>query len=249
MKSHYVVLGVDEKATDKEIKDAWKKLVVKHHPDKGGKAEDFIAVNEAYEILINKEKREIYDAALHHENYLRHTHQRKTHLQNPYSRATQPTMAATNKKETQDTHYQAFIFSDQKYVPKLISFPFFIHFISQTPLNTLFTSIDRAIGISKSKAFYAHKQTVEGSLQGTFSYIRVTAPSPLAMANLFAEAFLLKNLLLQVALTTPKPSYFSQRGFHASNKGLGPKVVDVKTGEELASPEEKSSYVPKIRRS
>ena len=39
--SHYKTLGVQENATDGEIKKAYKKLAMQHHPDKGGDAELF----------------------------------------------------------------------------------------------------------------------------------------------------------------------------------------------------------------
>jgi DnaJ family protein A protein 2 len=57
----YETLGVDKDATDKEIKTAYRKLAVKHHPDKGGDEAKFKEVNAAYEILSDKEKRAKYD--------------------------------------------------------------------------------------------------------------------------------------------------------------------------------------------
>lgn len=64
-KSYYEILGVDKKATDKEIKDAFRKLSIKYHPDKnpGDKEaeEKFKEVAEAYSILHDKKKREQYD--------------------------------------------------------------------------------------------------------------------------------------------------------------------------------------------
>ena len=61
------ILGVDKKATDAELKTAYKKLALKHHPDRnvGPKQEEaskkFKEVNEAYEVLADKDKRQIYD--------------------------------------------------------------------------------------------------------------------------------------------------------------------------------------------
>lgn len=60
----YKVLGVDKKATDTEIKKAYRKLALRYHPDKGGNAEDekkFKEVTAAYEVLGDSQKRSQYD--------------------------------------------------------------------------------------------------------------------------------------------------------------------------------------------
>jgi curved DNA-binding protein len=62
---YYKVLGVDKKATQEEIKKAFRKLAVQYHPDKnpGNKQaeEQFKQINEAYEVLGDAEKRKKYD--------------------------------------------------------------------------------------------------------------------------------------------------------------------------------------------
>jgi len=60
-KALYEALGVPQNATQDDIKKAFRKLAVKHHPDKGGDVEKFKEINTAYEVLSNPEKREIYD--------------------------------------------------------------------------------------------------------------------------------------------------------------------------------------------
>lgn len=59
--SYYEILGVDEKATQKEIKKAYRNLALKNHPDKGGDADKFKEIQQAYEILSDEEKRHNYD--------------------------------------------------------------------------------------------------------------------------------------------------------------------------------------------
>ena len=61
MKDYYDILGVSRNASTEEIKKSFYKLAHKYHPDKGGDAAKFKEVNEAYQVLSNKEKRAQYD--------------------------------------------------------------------------------------------------------------------------------------------------------------------------------------------
>lgn len=61
-KDYYKILGVDKKASEDEIKKAFRKLAHEHHPDKnGGNDVKFKEINEAYQTLSNKQKRAQYD--------------------------------------------------------------------------------------------------------------------------------------------------------------------------------------------
>ena len=57
----YEVLDVDKSATDKDIKKAYRKGALKHHPDKGGDSAKFKELTQAYEILSTQQKRQQYD--------------------------------------------------------------------------------------------------------------------------------------------------------------------------------------------
>lgn len=61
-RDYYEVLGVARSASEDEIKKAFRKAAVKHHPDKeGGDEAKFKEINEAYEVLKDKQKRQRYD--------------------------------------------------------------------------------------------------------------------------------------------------------------------------------------------
>ncbi len=61
-RDYYEVLGIGKTASDDEIKKAFRKLAVKYHPDKdGGDEAKFKEINEAYEVLKDKQKRQRYD--------------------------------------------------------------------------------------------------------------------------------------------------------------------------------------------
>lgn len=57
----YKLLGVSKDAQENEIKKAFKKAALKHHPDKGGDIEKFKEISAAAEVLTDPEKRKIYD--------------------------------------------------------------------------------------------------------------------------------------------------------------------------------------------
>ena len=58
---YYKLLGVNPNSSQGEIKKAFRKLSLKHHPDRGGDAEEFKKINEAYSTLGDVEKKRIYD--------------------------------------------------------------------------------------------------------------------------------------------------------------------------------------------
>lgn len=60
-KDYYAILGVNKTASEDEIKKAFRRLAHQHHPDKGGDPAKFKDVNEAYQILGDKQKRQTYD--------------------------------------------------------------------------------------------------------------------------------------------------------------------------------------------
>ena len=61
---HYAVLGVQRGATAAAIKAAYRALVKRHHPDAGGDDQRILALNAAWEVLGDGERRRRYDASL-----------------------------------------------------------------------------------------------------------------------------------------------------------------------------------------
>jgi molecular chaperone DnaJ len=61
MEDFYKVLGVDEKSSQEEIKKAYRKLAIEHHPDKGGDESKFKLISEAYDTVGDSDKRLQYD--------------------------------------------------------------------------------------------------------------------------------------------------------------------------------------------
>jgi len=58
---YYDILGVSKSASSDEIKKAYRKKALEHHPDRGGDQAEFKKINEAYQILSDPQKRTQYD--------------------------------------------------------------------------------------------------------------------------------------------------------------------------------------------
>lgn len=65
--NHYATLGIVRSATSQEIKSAYRKLVLQHHPDHSTSPESeglFIEITQAYQVLIDPDSRKQYHAQL-----------------------------------------------------------------------------------------------------------------------------------------------------------------------------------------
>ncbi len=63
-RDYYEILGVSKSASERELKSAYRKLALQWHPDKNKSPEaekKFKEINEAYEVLSDKNKRQAYD--------------------------------------------------------------------------------------------------------------------------------------------------------------------------------------------
>ena len=61
MKNYYKILELNDNCSEEDIKKQYKILAMKYHPDKGGDVEKFKDISEAYQILIDPNKRANYN--------------------------------------------------------------------------------------------------------------------------------------------------------------------------------------------
>ncbi|MGK7914928.1 MAG: J domain-containing protein [Prochloraceae cyanobacterium] len=93
--NHYQILEVSHKATHQEIKQAYRRLVKRFHPDSGSQTADrekIVEVNAAYEVLGDPQLRRSYDLQLTSQDLYRSTikrQQRTADAQNQYQRSRQ----------------------------------------------------------------------------------------------------------------------------------------------------------------
>ena len=78
LKDYYQILGVSRHATSENIKKAFRRLALRYHPDRNPdnlkQAEErFKQINEAYEVLSNKQKRRQYDRLINWPSYPQRT--------------------------------------------------------------------------------------------------------------------------------------------------------------------------------
>jgi len=66
---YYSILGVNRNATPEDIKKAYRKLAMQHHPDRGGDQERFKQITQAYDILSSSDKKAAYDNPNHGFNF------------------------------------------------------------------------------------------------------------------------------------------------------------------------------------
>jgi curved DNA-binding protein len=82
---YYEVLGVRSQASTRQIKEAYRRLALEHHPDRNrdrpGAVETMKRLNEAYAVLSNPGKRREYDALRQQFGASAHSHYRNTHSQ------------------------------------------------------------------------------------------------------------------------------------------------------------------------
>jgi len=61
---YYSILGVKRGASSEDIKKAYRSLAMKHHPDRGGDEKKFKEIAEAYEVLSDPQKKQMFDMGM-----------------------------------------------------------------------------------------------------------------------------------------------------------------------------------------
>ena len=113
-KDYYKILGIAEFETAENIKSAYRKLAREWHPDIAGNSPEtllrFKEINEAYEILSNKIKKEEYDRARKFYNYARGKSNQQENNPN--------TASKTDRKEQKKEQFQSFSFKWEDFINK-----------------------------------------------------------------------------------------------------------------------------------
>ena len=109
-KDYYKILDIPEFSTTEEIKNAYRKLARKWHPDVAGNSSDVIArfkeINEAYEILSDGIKKADYDRARRFYNYSSSNFQRETKAYNKTSTNPNNFKETTQREEKRNSFWE-----------------------------------------------------------------------------------------------------------------------------------------------
>lgn len=120
-KDYYKILDISEFSTQDEIKCAYRKLARKWHPDVAGNCSDAISkfkeINEAYEILSNKIRKEEYDRARKFYNY-----SSKNQTEMNKETATNPNTNEQKYKKQQNKTKNSFSFNWEEFIAKKRSY-------------------------------------------------------------------------------------------------------------------------------
>lgn len=109
-KDYYKILDISEFSTTEEIKNAYRKLARKWHPDVAGNTPDVIKrfkeINEAYEILSDNIKKNNYDKARRFYNYSSSNSQKETKSYNKTSTNPNNFKETTHKEEKRNSFWE-----------------------------------------------------------------------------------------------------------------------------------------------
>lgn len=106
---HRQVLGVAPSATPSEIKDAYRKLVMIHHPDRGGDQETFLRIQKSYEALSGKQFKLVDDVVRLSEEELQRARARVNVAEESYQRARQNEEEGRLAQDRAGEQMQAFL--------------------------------------------------------------------------------------------------------------------------------------------
>ncbi len=95
-KDYYSILGADETDEASVIERRYKRLAVRHHPDRGGDEEEMKSINEAYRVLGDEDSRRAYDAT--RGNGRRSSHASETHRAVRPQRKPMPSAGASSAR-------------------------------------------------------------------------------------------------------------------------------------------------------
>ena len=105
-KTYYDILGVDRKATEQEVRAAYRRLVLKYHPDRNpdpAATEMFLKITRAYECLSDSGRRASYDRLLKLEEQPAAPQQTASRTSREPARTKTDAVTARRKKEAGPT--------------------------------------------------------------------------------------------------------------------------------------------------
>ncbi|OAB45488.1 DnaJ domain-containing protein [Paenibacillus glacialis] len=117
MTNYYQILGVGRDAQSAEIKQSYRQLAKRYHPDANqgseAAAERFKQIHEAYEVLSKATSRQAYDEKLASTNHNKQAHQQRQNVQNEASNRSKTNPTAFNAEQMRNQFDQFFGYQDK----------------------------------------------------------------------------------------------------------------------------------------
>ena len=162
---YYEILNVNKNASKEEIKKSYRKLSIKHHPDKGGTVEQFQQLANAFTILYNDESRKKYDVSQQGNN------SNNTNNTNTANNSNNSSNSNNSNNNTNDEHINDMLKQMYGYAFTYILKPSILTKTIQININTIFE--EQLLPIEIERTIITNNDTSTATIETELLYVSI----------------------------------------------------------------------------